>query len=401
MSALIKKTIKDIDVGGKRVLVRVDYNVPMKSRCVADDTRIKETLPTINDLLLKGAKVILMSHLGRPNGKVVDELRMAPVAERTAQLLNCPVKTLDNCVSESVEKHVLNMRRGEVVLLENLRFHKEEEANDPEFAKQLAHLGEIYVNDAFGTAHRAHASTCGIASYLPAVAGFLMEKELQILSSLLDNPKRPFYALLGGAKTSDKLPIIKHLISKVNEIFLGGAMAFTFLKAKGCEIGRSRFEPEMLNEVKEIMAEASKRGVEIHLPKDVVAAEKPEPAQKIINAPVEKIPENLMGLDIGPVTCQIYSQLLSQAGTIFWNGPMGVFEVEPFDAGTMAMAKTLANSNAETVVGGGDVVAALEKSGVSDKITHISTGGGASLEFLEGRTLPGIAVLLNKEAQVI
>lgn len=401
MSIQEKKNIRDIYVNGKRVLVRVDYNVPMKSGKVLDDTRIRETLPTINHLLLQGARVILMSHLGRPNGQVVDEFKMEPVAKRASELLHCPVQSLSDCIGDDVRDRIRNMRRGEVVLLENLRFHKEEEANDPEFAKKLAELGELFVNDAFGAAHRAHASTAGVASYLPAVAGFLMEKELKILGELLSNPKRPFYAILGGAKVSDKIPVITNLLSKVNGIFLGGAMVFTFFKAQGYEVGRSRLEPEMIDKVKEIIAEAAKKQVELYFPKDIVCAQKPLPAQKIVTVEADKIPSDLMGLDIGPVTCQIYRNVLLTAGTIFWNGPMGAFEVKPFNEGTVALAKTLADSLALTVIGGGDVVAAIERSGVADKITHISTGGGASLEFLEGRKLPGVEALLNKEAHVI
>lgn len=394
----MKKTIKDVDVSGKRVLVRVDYNVPVKSGEVVDDTRIKETIPTINHLLYHGARIILMSHFGRPKGKVVEDLRLFPVAKKASEILKCQVKALNDCIGSSVEEQILKMKRSEILLLENLRFYKEEEENDLSFAMKLAKLGEVYVNDAFGSSHRSHASTSGIAKYLPAVAGFLMEKELKMLGHLLDNPSRPFIALLGGAKVSDKLPVIKNLISKVNAIIVGGAMAFTFLKAQGFPVGKSLIEPDLVDKVKDIMTEASKKDVCIYLPKDVAAAEKPELLQKVETVPVEMIPQNLMGLDIGPVTCQFYRQLLLTAKTIFWNGPMGVYEVKPFDLGTIAMAQALADSGAETVVGGGDVVAAIDESGVKDKITHISTGGGASLEFIEGRVLPGVEVLLEKES---
>lgn len=388
-----KKTIRDINVQGKKVLVRVDYNVPISEGRITDDRRIRATVPTIQYLLDHGAAVILMSHLGRPKGKPSPEFRLDPVAQRLSEILGMPVKKLDDCIGPEVERAVKEMKPGEVILLENLRFHPEEETNDPEFARQLASLADIYVNDAFATAHRAHASTEGVAHYLPAVAGFLMEKEIRYLSLLLSNPERPFVALLGGAKISDKIGVIENLLPKVDLLLIGGGMANTFFKALGYKVGDSLVEDETLGVAKELV---QKGGNKLILPVDLVIAER-----VALDAPVKivkpgEVPEGWRILDIGPETVELFKGKLRQARTVFWNGPLGVFEVEPFSKGTFAIAQALAElEGVTTVVGGGDSAAAVEAAGVAEKITHVSTGGGASLEFLEGKELPGVAILEN------
>ncbi len=387
-----KKTVRDVDVAGRRVLVRVDFNVPLEEGHITDDRRIREALPTITYLVERGARVILCSHLGRPKGRVVDSLRLDPVAARLGELLGRPVRQAHEVVGPEVEAAVASMRPGEVLLLENLRFHPGEEANDPAFARQLAALADLYVNDAFGTAHRAHASTVGVAQHLPAMAGFLMEKELHHLGAILDHPARPFVAILGGKKVEDKIPVIRHLLGKADALLLGGAMSYTFLRARGLQVGRSLVETELVELAGELMAQAARREVTFALPVDVVVATSPEGGPTRV-VPVEAIPPEWMGVDIGPRTREQFADLIRRAGTIFWNGPMGIFEVEAFAEGTRAVARALAGSSAVTVVGGGDTAAAVEAAGVAGRITHLSTGGGASLEFMEGKVLPGVAVL--------
>lgn len=396
-----KKTIEDIDVGGKRVLVRVDFNVPQdETGKITDDRRIRAALPTIQYLINQGAKVILVSHLGRPKGKPEDreKFTLKPVAERLSELLGKPVPLAPDCVGPEVEKMVQAMKDGDVLLLENVRFHPEEEKNDPEFAKQLASLAEVYVNDAFGTAHRAHASTEGVTKYLPGVAGYLMQKEIEYLGGALANPKRPFIAVLGGAKVKDKIPVIENLVSRVDKLIIGGGMAYTFLKAQGKEIGQSLLDADSLDFCREMLAKA---GDKILLPVDVVVAdgnpfEKGPDAVQTKVVSVDAIPADWQGVDIGPETQKLFAEAVKGAGTVVWNGPMGIFEFEKFAVGTRAMAQALADSGAVTIVGGGDSAAAVEQLGFADKMTHISTGGGASLEFLEGKVLPGVAALQDK-----
>ncbi|HEY8475993.1 MAG TPA: phosphoglycerate kinase [Chloroflexota bacterium] len=393
-----KKTVRDVDVRGKRVLVRVDFNVPLDPLGnVADDTRIREALPTIEYLKGQGAKVVLMSHLGRPKGNVVESLRMAPVARELERLLGQEVETVPDCVGPEVEEAVRRMQPGTVLLLENLRFHPEEEANDPEFARRLAALGDLFVNDAFGTAHRAHASTVGVARYLPAVAGLLMERELTTLSRLLEQPERPFAAIIGGAKVSGKLEVLRKLLEKVDVLVVGGGMANTFLLAQGCEVGKSLVEPELVGEARAVIEDARRRGVRLVLPEDVVVADRVDPEAQTSVVSVRDVPHDRMIVDIGPRTVQAIAEALAPARTIFWNGPMGIFEVPPFAVGTKRVAEIVARSTAITVIGGGDTIAAVQQLGLADRITHISTGGGATLEFLEGKTLPGVAVLQERE----
>jgi phosphoglycerate kinase len=388
-----KKTIRDIDVRGRRVLVRVDFNVPLDQGKVADDTRIRAALPTIRYLMEHGARVILMSHLGRPKGKVKEELRLTPVAERLSELLDKPVAMAVDCVGEEVETAVDRLRPGHVLLLENLRFHPGEEANDPEFVSRLASLGQVYVNDAFGTAHRAHASTEGVAHRLPAVAGFLMEKELKFLSKALENPEPPFVAILGGAKISDKIGVVDNLLGRVDALLIGGGMANTFLKAQGYQVGQSLVEEESLPLARELEDKAGRRLV---LPVDVVVADRfdAEAQSKIVG--VEEVPAEWRILDIGPVTVERFAQELYTAKTVVWNGTMGVAEFPRFAAGTQAIIEMLAESQATTIVGGGDTAAAVQQAGLVEKMTHVSTGGGASLELLEGKVLPGVAALADR-----
>ena len=394
-----KKTIRDIEVAGKKVLVRCDFNVPLDSETgkITDNRRIRAALPTINYLLDNNAKVILCSHLGRPKGEVTPKYSLKPVAEELSKLLNKKVTLAKDVIGEDAEKLTSNMENGDIILLENVRFHKEEEKNDPEFAKKLASFAEIYVNDAFGTAHRAHASTAGVADYLPAVSGFLIEKELEFLGSSLENPERPFVAILGGAKVSDKIGVIENLLEKVDTLLIGGGMAYTFYKAQGHGIGTSICEEDKLDLAKEILEKAKQKGVNLLLPVDnhVSSEYSNDGESKFVES--TEIPEGFMGLDIGPKTIEDFKNVIKTAKTILWNGPLGVSEFDKFAEGTKQIAKALAESNAVTIIGGGDSAAAIEKMGLADKMTHISTGGGASLEFLEGKVLPGIACLDDKE----
>jgi len=389
-----KKTVRDISVKGKRVLVRVDFNVPLENGEVADDTRIRGALPTIQYLLEQRAAVILMSHLGRPKGQVRDELRLDPVARRLSELLDLEVAKVDDCVGPEVQKAADGLQPGQVLLLENLRFHPEEEDNNQEFAGQLASLADVYVNDAFGTAHRAHASTAGVPQYLPAVAGFLMERELEMLGSILADPARPFVAILGGAKVSGKIGVIRSLLNKVDSLLVGGGMANTFLKAQGYEVGESLVEDDSLTVAQDTLEQA---GDKLLLPVDVVVADAFAEDANSRTVGIKEVTSGWRILDIGPRTVGLFEEKLSSAGTVVWNGPMGVFEFPRFAAGTIALASSLARSQAVTIVGGGDSVAALQEAGLANKMTHVSTGGGASLEFLEGKTLPGVAALQDKD----
>lgn len=385
-----KKTIRDVDVRGKRVLVRVDFNVPLKEGAVADDTRIRAALPTINYLLEQDAALILCSHLGRPKGKVVPEFRLDPVAARLAELLGCPVQKLGNCVGPQVEAAVEAMQMGDVILLENPRFYPEERANDPEFARQLASLADIFVNDAFGAAHRAHASTEGVTHYLPAVAGFLMEKELEFLGQATESPEHPYVAILGGAKISDKIGVIESLLAKCDRLLIGGGMANTFFKAMGFEVGDSLVEDGAVEMAASLLKQA---GGTLVLPVDVVVADAfDNDARMRIVAPNEVTPGWRI-LDVGPKTVSTFGSALGGAKTVVWNGPLGVFEMDNFAAGTFAVARLLADLDAITIIGGGDSAAAVRQAGLVDQMSHVSTGGGASLEFLEGKTLPCVAAL--------
>lgn len=388
-------TVKDVSWEGKRALVRVDFNCPIKDGKVSDDTRIRAALPTINHLLDHGAAVVLMSHLGRPKGKVNPEYSLAPVAQRLEQLVGRPVVLAKDCVGSEVEAQAKATEHGHVLLLENLRFHPQEEANDPEFAKQLAACGDVFVNDAFGTAHRAHASTAGVTKHLTSVAGFLMEAEIAQLGNLLGNPARPFVAILGGAKVTDKIAILESLLEKADTVLIGGGMAFTFLKARGLEIGKSLCEAD-LSVAERIEAKAKQRGTKLLLPVDVVTTTAFDGGSEPITVDVSAIPADQMGLDVGPKTAKFFGEEIASAKTVFWNGPMGVFEKPPFDAGTLAVAQAVAHSSAQTCVGGGDSAAAVTQMGLAAKITHVSTGGGASMEFLEGQELPGVVALTAK-----
>ncbi|HIK37297.1 MAG TPA: phosphoglycerate kinase [Geminocystis sp. M7585_C2015_104] len=397
---MAKKTVANLtkaDLEGKRVLVRVDFNVPMENGKITDDTRIRAALPTINDLISKGAKVILCSHMGRPNGQVKEELRLTPVAERLSELLGKKVIKCNDCIGDEVTQAVNAMANGDVLLLENLRFHKEEEENDPEFAKKLASNADLYVNDAFGTAHRAHASTEGVTHYLsPCVAGYLIEKELKFLQSAIESPRRPLVAIIGGSKVSSKIGVIEALLEKCDKLLLGGGMIFTFFKARGLNVGNSLVEDDKLDLARSLEAKAKEKGVELLLPTDVVVADKFAPDANSQVVDVNSIPDGWMGLDIGPESVKLFQEALQGCQTVVWNGPMGVFEFDQFAKGTEAIARTLAElteKGATTIIGGGDSVAAVEKVGVADKMSHISTGGGASLELLEGKVLPGIAAL--------
>lgn len=391
-----KKTIRDVAVRGRRVLVRVDFNVPLDDGRISDDRRIREALPTITALRREGARIILASHLGRPGGRVDEALRLDPVARRLGELLDAPIRKLADSVGPEVASAVRTMRDGEVVLLENLRFHSGEEANDPEFAQALASLADVYVNDAFGTAHREHASTVGVARLRPAVAGLLMEKELTHLSAALEEPARPFVAILGGKKVSDKIGVIRNLLSRADALLIGGGMSYTFLRAQGHEVGNSLCEEDKLDLARSLMEEAARRRVAFHLPEDVVVADRFAEDARHKTVPAEAISPEWMGMDIGPKTSRAFARVIAGAKTVMWNGPMGVFEMAPFAAGTRAIAEAMAESSGVTIVGGGDSAAAVEQLGLVQRMTHISTGGGASLQFLEGKDLPGVAVLQNR-----
>lgn len=394
-----KMTVRDIEVEGKRVLVRVDFNVPLdeKTGTITDDNRIRASLPTIQYLIKRGARVILISHLGRPDGKVVNELRMAPVAQRLSQILGQQVGGATDCVGPEVEKSVESLKSGHVILLQNLRFHPDEETGSAAFAQALARLGDIFVNDAFGTSHRAHASIAGIAKYLPAVAGLLLEKEIKTLGSILENPAHPFACLIGGAKVSDKVGLLENIMGKVDYILIGGGMAATFLKAKSYEVGQSLVETDRLDTAVTLMEKASKNGVRLVLPVDVVVAEEINAEAKVETVPVENIPRNKKIVDIGQKTIKQFSAILQNCKTVFWNGPMGIYEIPRFAVGTQAMANLLASLKATTIIGGGSTAEVVDEMRLADKMTFVSTGGGASLRFLGGGKLPGVEALLNKQ----
>ncbi|MFJ8066082.1 phosphoglycerate kinase [Psychrobacillus sp. NPDC096426] len=391
-----KQSLSDVTLQGKRVFCRVDFNVPMEDGAITDDTRIRAALPTINYLIEQGAKVILASHMGRPKGEVKEELRLTKVGEHLATLLNKPVTKLDESIGEAVAQTVSDMKNGEVVLLENVRFHAGEEKNDPELAKAFAALADVYVNDAFGAAHRAHATTEGIAKLLPAVSGLLMEKELDVLGKALSNPERPFTAIIGGAKVKDKIGVIDHLLNKVDNIIIGGGLSYTFSKAQGNDIGTSLLEEDKIELAKEFIEKAKEKGVSFYLPIDVVVADEfsKDANTKVVD--IDQIPSDWMGLDIGPKTAALYADVIKNSKLIIWNGPMGVFEMAAFANGTKGVANAMAETTGYTIIGGGDSAAAVEKFDVADKMDHISTGGGASLEFMEGKDLPGVSALNDK-----
>ncbi|CUB08654.1 Phosphoglycerate kinase [Bacillus cereus] len=392
-----KKSIRDVDLKGKRVFCRVDFNVPMKEGKITDETRIRAALPTIQYLVEQGAKVILASHLGRPKGQVVEEMRLTPVAARLGELLGKDVKKADEAFGPAVQEMVAAMNEGDVLVLENVRFYAGEEKNDAELAKEFAALADIFVNDAFGAAHRAHASTAGIADYLPAVSGLLMEKELDVLGKALSNPDRPFTAIIGGAKVKDKIGVIRHLLDKVDNLIIGGGLAYTFVKALGHEIGLSLCEDDKIELAKEFMQLAKEKGVNFYMPVDVVITEEFSETATTKIVGIDSIPSNWEGVDIGPKTREIYADVIKNSKLVVWNGPMGVFEMTPFSQGTKAVGQALADAEGTySVIGGGDSAAAVEKFGMADKMSHISTGGGASLEFMEGKELPGVVCLNDK-----
>lgn len=393
---MAKKSVKDIDVKGKRVLCRVDFNVPIEKGIITDDTRIRASLPTITYLIEQGAKLILVAHLGRPKGQVKEELRLDPIAKRLGELIKREVKKCDEAVGEKVEKQVAELKEGEVLLLENIRFYPGEEKNDPQFAQELAKLAQVYVNDAFGVAHRAHASTEGVAHYLPAVAGFLMEKELEVLGQALESPQRPFTAIIGGAKVKDKISVMENLLDKVDYLLIGGGMANTFINALGYPVGRSLLEEDKVELAKALMEKAKERNIPFFIPEDCVVADRFAQDANTKVVPIDQIPEEWQVLDIGPKTVDKYRKIIVQSKLVIWNGPMGVFELDPFAWGTKSIATALADCPGTTIVGGGDSAAALEKCGLSGEIDHISTGGGASLELMEGKILPGVKVLQDK-----
>lgn len=395
----MKKTIRDIDLKGKRVLIRCDFNVPLDSnQNITDDTRIRAALPTLEYLVTQGAKVVVMSHLGRPKGKAAAEFSLAPVAVRLAELLVKQVEFADSdvVVDDSVKEKVAALKDGDVLLLQNVRFRKEETDNEPGFAKELASLGDVFVQEAFGTAHRAHASTAGVADYLPCVSGFLIEKEVKFLGSALQNPQRPFVAIMGGAKVGDKIKVIENLLTKVDTLIIGGGMSYTFYKAMGLEIGKSILDADNIDLAKMLLEKATSLNVKLLLPVDIVCADEFSNDAKYQTYSRDQIPSDMMGLDIGEETVKLYSEEIAKAKTVVWNGPMGVFEMENFAKGTKAIAEALATSDATTIIGGGDSAAAVEQFGLADKMSHISTGGGASLEFLEGKILPGISIIEEK-----
>lgn len=391
-----KKTIEDLPVAGKRVLVRVDFNVPIKDGVIADDTRIQAALPTIKYLLSQDCKLVLMSHLGRPKGEFKPEFSLKPVAARLSELINKPVAMAEDVIGPDAQTKSAALKPGEVLLLENVRFHKEEKANDPGFCQKLAAFGDVYINDAFGTAHRAHASTTGVAQLLPAAGGYLMKKELDFLGKALENPERPFVAILGGAKVSDKIGVIENLIEKVDTLIIGGGMAYTFFVAQGYSVGDSLLEADKVELAKGLMEKAGKKGVKFLLPVDNVIADdfNNDANRKVVKS--SEIPDGWEGLDIGPETRVLFSKEIEGSKTVVWNGPVGVSEMPNFAAGTQAVAEALSRCDGTTIIGGGDSAAAVKKLGFADKMTHISTGGGASLEFLEGKELPGVAALNDK-----
>jgi phosphoglycerate kinase len=394
----MKKTLKDYNFKGKKALVRVDFNVPLEKGNITDDTRIQAALPTIEYLIREGARVILMSHLGRPKGKVVDELRLDPVAERLADLLGKEVSKVDDCIGDEVKEAVENLKDGDVLVLENTRFYPEEKNNDPEFSRKLASLADVFVSDAFGAAHRAHASTVGVTEFLPSVAGFLMQRELNVLGEVMEAPEHPFVAIMGGAKVSDKIGVIRNLMDKIDYLLVGGGIANTFIRARGYETGKSLVEEDKLDLARELLDEAAEKGVEIVIPIDVVVADEFSNDANMKVVKIDEIPEDWESLDSGgPETIKLYSDIIKKAKTVIWNGPLGVFEFDKFAKGTNAIAQALAESNAKTIIGGGDSAAAIKKAGLEDKMTHISTGGGASLMFFEGKPLPGVEALDDVE----
>ncbi|MFH1411742.1 MAG: phosphoglycerate kinase [Candidatus Omnitrophota bacterium] len=393
----MKKTLRDIQISGKRVLMRADFNVPLnEERVITDDSRITAAMPSIKYILDNSGKLILMSHLGRPKGEVDDALRLDPVAKRLSELLGKNVKKMPDCIGSDVETAVKDMRDGDVILLENLRFHKEEKKNDPDFSKKLASLGEVFVEDAFGTCHRAHASTVGVTASLPGVAGFLVEKEIEYFEKVTKSPEKPFCLILGGAKVSDKIPLIENMLGKIDFLLIGGAMAYTFLKSRLKGVGASRVEDGMADTVEKIFALAKEKGVSIFLPQDHIVAKEisPKSRRKVVN---EHIPDGWIGLDIGPKTVRTYCNVIKESKTIVWNGPVGLFEMKPFMGGTKKIAQMMSKADATTVIGGGDTAAAVNQLGLGGKMSHMSTGGGASLEYLEGKELPGITALEDKD----
>ncbi|ANU25912.1 phosphoglycerate kinase [Planococcus versutus] len=391
-----KMTMKDLDLKGKRVFCRVDFNVPMSDGKVTDDTRIRAAVPTIEYLIEQGAKVILASHLGRPKGQVNEEMRLAATGVRLGELLHKEVKSLDESIGEKVEQNISAMQEGDIILLENVRFHKGEEQNDDELAQAFAALADVFVNDAFGAAHRAHASTAGIASYLPAVSGLLLEKELDVLGKALSEPERPFTAIIGGAKVKDKIGVIDHLLDKVDNLLIGGGLSYTFIKAQGFEIGNSLVEEDKLDLANSFIEKAKQKGVKLYLPVDATVASEFSKDADTKSVKIEEIPADWMGLDIGPETAAMYADVIKNSKLIIWNGPMGVFEMPAFENGTKSVAQAMAETSGYTVIGGGDSAAAVEKFHVAEQMDHISTGGGASLEFMEGKDLPGVSALTNK-----
>jgi phosphoglycerate kinase len=394
-----KKTVEDIEVKGKRVLLRVDFNVPLNinTGAISDDSRIRASLPTIKYLVAHKAKVILCSHLGRPEGKVVENLRMAPIAQRLSQLMGLPVSVASDCIGQEVESKVRTLKEGDILVLENLRFHPEEEADDPDFARKLARLADVYVNDAFGTAHRAHASTVGVAKYLPAVAGLLMKKELKVMEKLLHDPERPSACLIGGAKVSDKIELLQNMLKKVDMLLVGGGMAATFLKTQEYEVGHSLIEDDKLDLAKKLLQEAKEWRVPFLLPIDAVVAEEIKAGAPTRVVPITNIPSGSHIVDIGPKSIELFCNELKRCRTIMWNGPMGIYEIPQFAKGTRSIASFLSTLNATTIIGGGSSAEIVQEMGLTDKMTHVSTGGGASLRFLEGVTLPGVEVLLDKK----
>ena len=391
-----KMTMKDLDLKGKRVFCRVDFNVPMEEGKVTDDTRIRAAVPTIEYLIEQGAKMILASHLGRPKGEVNEDMRLAATGVRLSELLHKEVKSLDESIGEKVEQEISAMQEGDIILLENVRFHPGEEKNDEELAKAFAALADVFVNDAFGAAHRAHASTAGIASYLTAVSGLLLEKELDVLGKALSEPERPFTAIIGGAKVKDKIGVIDHLLDKVDNLLIGGGLSYTFIKAQGYEIGNSLVEEDKLDLAKSFIEKAEQKGVKFHLPIDATVASEFSKDADTKSVKIEEIPADWMGLDIGPETAALYADVIKNSKLIIWNGPMGVFEMTAFENGTKSVAQAMAETSGYTVIGGGDSAAAVEKFHVAEKMDHISTGGGASLEFMEGKDLPGVSALTDK-----